>query len=192
MKYSTFYKNSFGMLKHAERELRKIFEEYKWKNSKEIVYHTSRIKSPDSMIEKLENKGYPVNEESALHLVHDVLGARIVCVFREDVFRVVRYMKSHFAFTVVKEKDYISDPKESGYRSYHLICRYDNKDGRYFYFEIQIRDMTNDVWAVIEHRINYKKNERYKGVIEDELKKCASSLATIDIMLSAIRKTGKE
>ena len=149
-----------------------------------IEHCLSRIKAEDSMREKCRRNNLPETTESALRVLTDSIGIRIVCAFLSDVYRVVEYLKSFSDLTVVTEKDYIRAVKPNGYRSYHMILK---TDGGYF-VEIQLRTISMDTWAALEHHLKYKKS--MKGNVElvkAELKRCANELAATDVSMQAIR-----
>ena len=149
-----------------------------------IEHCLSRIKAEDSMREKCRRNILPETTESALRVLTDSIGIRIVCAFLSDVYRVAEYLKSFPDLTVVTEKDYIRNVKPNGYRSYHMILK---TDGGY-YVEIQLRTISMDTWAALEHHLKYKKT--MKGNVElvkAELKRCANELAATDVSMQAIR-----
>ena len=149
-----------------------------------IEHCLSRIKAEDSMREKCRRNLLPETTESALRVLTDSIGIRIVCAFLSDVYRVAEYLKSFPDLTVVTEKDYIRNVKPNGYRSYHMILK---TDGGY-YVEVQLRTISMDTWAALEHHLKYKKS--MKGNVElvkAELKRCANELAATDVSMQAIR-----
>lgn len=149
----------------------------------------ARIKSPDSMAEKLIKHGCEVSAENAVTKVYDAAGVRIVTSFLEDVDTIVRLVRQIPRLRVVEEKDYINHPKRNGYRSYHMICESLPEDGeKSVYVEIQIRTIAMDTWASVEHRMKYKKDVSNDKVIVDELKRCADELASVDLSLQTLRE----
>ena len=155
-----------------------------------IEYVKSRIKTENSIKEKLKRKGLEVNLENALTKIYDAAGIRIVCTFVDDVYDIVQIIKKYDDIEIIKEKDYIKNPKENGYRSYHLVIKMPlNIVGEIsrIYLEIQIRTIAMDFWSSLEHEMKYKKNIQNQQMIEDELKKCADQIATTDINMLAIR-----
>lgn len=155
-----------------------------------IEYIKSRIKSEDSMKEKLKRKHLDVNLENALYKIYDAAGIRIVCTFVDDVYDIVRIIKIYDDIKVIKEKDYIKNPKQNGYRSYHLVVSIPlNIAGKIndVNLEIQIRTIAMDFWSSLEHQMKYKKNIKNQAMIVEELKKCADEIATTDINMMAIR-----
>ena len=122
----TFYKNSIVLLEGAMNEIitrLNTIRKYKliYNDRDPIEYITSRIKSEKSMKEKLERKNLPVTLESALNKVFDAVGVRIICSYIDDVYEIVKMLKQYKDLKVIKEKDYIKNPKENGYRSYHIV-----------------------------------------------------------------------
>ena len=142
-----------------------------------------RVKSEESMREKCRRKGLPETEESALQLIHDAIGIRIVCSFVQDVYtmrdRIIRLP----SIELVEEKDYIRHAKPNGYRSLHLIIRYNG-----FFVELQLRTISMDTWATLEHHLKYKKQVNGNtGLIIEELRRLAGELASTDISMQTIR-----
>lgn len=167
-----------------------------------IEHCLSRVKSEQSMREKCRRQDLPETSRSALVNIHDSIGLRVVCAFRSDVFLVRDHLAALPGFEVIEEKDYIRHAKPNGYRSYHMILR--TTDGRVpvgcepvaegdeqpsgFYVEVQLRTISMDTWAALEHHLKYKKeapaNEK---LIVSELKRCADELASTDISMQALK-----
>ena len=142
------------------------------------------------MKEKLKRKGLDVNLENALSKIYDAAGIRIICTFVDDVYDVAEMIKKYDDIEVIKEKDYIKNPKQNGYRSYHLVISVPlNIAGEIHkvYLEIQIRTIAMDFWSSLEHQMKYKKNIQDQEMIVAELKRCAEEIATTDINMMAIR-----
>ena len=157
---------------------------------KPVVYYTARIKSPASLVEKLERLGVEggTYEEAVALGVHDVVGVRVNCAFVDDVYEAARWLEARPEVEVVGRKDYIEHPKPNGYRSLHLIIRV--KEGpasRVNAIEVQLRTIGIDFWATLEHKIKYKKSVRNPELMQAELKRCADEIASIDISMQAIR-----
>ena len=191
----SFYKKSIVELEAVITEITArldVIRKYKKINNDRdpIEYIKSRIKSEDSMKEKLKRKGLEVNLENALTRIYDAAGIRIICTFMDDVYDIVEMIKKYNDLEIVKEKDYIKNPKENGYRSYHLVIKVPlNIAGNInkVYLEIQIRTIAMDFWSSLEHQMKYKKNIQNQQMIVEELKKCAEQIATTDINMMAIR-----
>ena len=149
-----------------------------------IEHCLSRIKSDASMREKCHRKGLPETTESALEKIFDAIGIRIVCAFVSDVYSIRNSLAELPDCEIVEEKDYIRHSKPNGYRSYHMIVRYQKKT----YAEIQLRTISMDTWAALEHHLKYKQNIGGNvRLIEEELKRCADELASTDISMQTIR-----
>ena len=149
-----------------------------------VEHCLGRIKSEDSMREKCARKNLPVTTESALEKIYDAVGVRIVCAFVDDVFTIRDYIVNSGRYEIIEEKDYINNAKPNGYRSYHMILRVGGK----YHAEIQLRTISMDTWAALEHHLKYKKKigARQK-LIEEELKRCADELASTDLSMQTIR-----
>ena len=119
-----------------------------------IEHYLARIKSEESMREKCRRNGLPETEESALKEIRDAIGIRIVCAFLDDVYTIRDYLVQMPDISVIQEKDYIRNAKPNGYRSYHMILQ--TSDG--YFIEVQLRTISMDTWAALEHHMKYKKN----------------------------------
>ena len=192
----TFYKDSIVLLEGAMNEIitrLNTIKKYKevHNNRDTIEYISSRIKSEESMKEKLERKNLPITLESALTKVYDAVGIRIICSYIDDVYEIVNMLKKYNDLKVIKEKDYIKNPKENGYRSYHIVFQLlldIAGETKPVFFEIQIRTLAMDFWSNLEHQIKYKKNIKNQEIIVRELKRCADDIATNDVNMQTIRK----
>ena len=159
----------------------------------------SRIKSDESMREKCRRKGLPETPKSALSEMKDAIGMRIVTSFVDDIYLMIKYIKSFDNCAIIEEKDYIKHAKPSGYRSYHLILAvktdYPDVNGLeqgIYYVEIQLRTIAMDTWASLEHKIRYKKDIAEQELITSELKRCADELASCELSMQTIRSLIKQ
>lgn len=158
-----------------------------------------RVKEPASMVEKCHRKGYPVTTASALQKCHDAIGIRLVCNFISDINRCLELFHQADWCQIIKEKDYITNAKPNGYRSYHLIMLveepyqdlHQQTPGKFF-VEIQLRTIAMDSWASLEHEIKYKHHVKDPERISRELKRCADQLASCDVQMETIRQLIKE
>ena len=155
-----------------------------------------RIKSEQSMREKLLRQGLEATTHHALRAVTDSIGLRVICLFIDDVYENVALLRSLPACSVVKEKDYIRNAKPNGYRSYHMILDVatdaEDVDGHcpgHYYVEVQLRTIAMDTWAALEHELKYKKDVADPELIAQELRRCANELAACDVSMQTIRKT---
>ena len=169
-KKEMFLKYEFA-LQTLLTELNILLKEYEYKNNMNPVEHIkSRIKTEESALEKLKRKGYPSDFENMVLHVHDMVGVRLVCSFKSDVYDIVNIIKNSKLLTIKKEQDFIKSPKETGYSSYHLnviVPIYLNNNIEYIEAEIQIRTVAMDFWATLEHKIRYK----FEGTIPEEVSK---------------------
>lgn len=153
-----------------------------------IEYSTSRIKSPESIVEKLHRKNRDVSLNKALETLRDLAGIRVVCSFQDDVYKVAGAIKNLPGYELVKEKNYIAKPKSSGYRSIHLILKSTNTTSNIQYIEVQIRSAAMNYWAILEHQLCYKNEKKGAQKIRQELKGCAIDIAKIDKKMLKLRK----
>lgn len=185
----SIYGTHLARIYEIQDELNKQIEELRVKikeqNGMDSIDHClSRIKSEESMREKCRRKGLAETTENALFEIKDAIGFRIVCTFVNDVFMVRDYLKARDDYETVEEKDYISHAKPNGYRSYHMILK--TKDG--YYVEVQIRTISMDTWAALEHHLKYKKDiGESEQLIVKELKRCADELASTDVSMQTIK-----
>lgn len=168
-----------------EKEVGKIRGELKNTLGMDPIEHIlARIKTEESMREKCRRNGLPETPESALVTIHDAIGLRIVCAFVDDIYAIRNRIRALPDVTVVLEKDYIRHAKPNGYRSYHMILQL--SDGHYA--EIQLRTISMDTWAALEHHMKYKQDTGPQtGLIIHELKRCADELASTDLSMQTIR-----
>ena len=119
----------------------------------------SRIKTPQSIVGKLQRKGMPVTPESARNNLTDIAGVRVICCYIDDIYAIADLLTDHSAFQLRKIKDYIKNPKPNGYRSFHMILDvpvYMSNGKEIAPVEIQIRTIAMDFWASLEHQLHYK------------------------------------
>lgn len=144
---------------------------------------TSRIKEPKSIIKKMKKKNYEITYKEMIEKINDVAGIRIICPLKQDIFIVKEMIKSFPNCTIIKEKDYITNPKKSGYSSYHLIVEVPVNIGQNIYpvkVEIQICTMAMDFWSNLEHEVKYKPTKKLSSKISKELVACAQLVNKLD------------
>ncbi|MBQ2932579.1 MAG: GTP pyrophosphokinase family protein [Clostridia bacterium] len=142
-----------------------------------------RIKKPKSIAEKLIRNGFEVSVDSASQNLNDVAGVRVICSFIEDIYTIAKMLTSQDDIHLVNVKDYIKNPKENGYRSYHMIIEipvFFSDRKQYMRVEVQIRTMAMDFWASLEHKVRYKKDIPNSEEMALRLKKCADVIAATD------------
>ena len=177
-------------VKELEVKFSHIIAEYKARDVySPIETITGRVKSISSILEKCRRKNIPLEELT--DKVEDIAGLRIMCQFSEDIYTVVNIIKNRTDMEVVQEKDYISHPKASGYRSYHLIVRYNVEtiDGtKNIFVEIQIRTLAMNFWATIEHSLQYKYRHGIPEHIRKRLNASAEAILKLDEEMSSIHE----
>lgn len=187
-----YYGNAFSLLKQGESYLKSLIETYPNACAKDelqsILYIKTRIKTPESMMEKLRKRGLKEDSHTALQNTHDAIGIRVICSFVEDVYRIAEWLEKRNDIQIIEKKDYISYPKPNGYRSLHLIIQFTAKDRKDMTAEIQLRTIAIDFWATLEHQIKYKRNVHHEETIRKELKRCADEIASVDLSMQTIRE----
>ncbi|MCL2287176.1 MAG: GTP pyrophosphokinase family protein [Firmicutes bacterium] len=154
-----------------------------FRESSPIEYITGRIKSPESIAQKLYEMGVEITADNAQKYLKDMAGIRIICPFAKDIFYLTGLLRSMPDINILEEKDYVSKPKPSGYRSYHIIieipvfysCKTEN-----ITVEVQIRTEAMNFWASLEHKARYKYREHIPKHLCDELVICAEKIAELD------------
>ncbi len=151
----------------------------------------TRLKRPASILEKLERLGLPVTLANIEQSLHDVAGVRVICSYRDDIYRIAEALLRQNDVELLTKKDYIVSPKENGYRSLHLIIRipifFANTTHK-VKVEVQIRTIAMDCWASLEHQLKYKQEIPGEELIVRELHACAEMLAETDAKMLAIRR----
>lgn len=161
-------------------------------NRNPIEMIKSRIKTPESIIHKMEKKGLELNMSSLVYYIEDVAGVRVICSFIDDIYEVANMLVSQDDITLVSVKDYIKNPKENGYRSYHMIVEvpvYFANRRQNMKVEVQLRTIAMDFWASLEHKMKYKKEIDGSEEIVKELRDCADRIANIDKKMQSINYT---
>ena len=183
----TFNKLMFlysAALKQLETKMDILKEEFNCFYGCSIIDHTqTRIKKPDSIIKKMEDKNYEKTYRNLVEQINDIAGLRVICPIKDNVFTIVDLIKNMPDINVIKEKDYITKPKKSGYSSYHMIVEVPVQLMKQIIpvkVEIQIRTLAMDFWASLEHDIKYKTNNKLTKKMSNELVKCAKMINKMD------------
>jgi len=158
-----------------------------------VASFQARIKSAESMKKKLARQNLPVTVDSALRDVWDAAGVRLVCPFVQNIDQMVELIRQIPGIQILKEKDYIRNPKPNGYRSYHMILSVPlrflgGETHDPVWLEVQLRTIAMDCWASIEHQLKYKQDIPNQALIIQELKRCADEIASTDLSLQTIRE----
>lgn len=157
----------------------------------------TRIKSYDSIIKKIRRKDIPMTLESIEENIRDIAGVRVICSFPEDIYELADSFLRQDDIVLIEKKDYIKNPKPSGYRSLHLIVQvpiFLQKTKKYVYVEVQLRTIAMDFWASLEHKLRYKKNipEEQAILLQQELYDCSVQSAKLDERMQTIRQKIRE
>ncbi len=171
-------------MKEIVSKIELIMEEFKVFYDYEIIDHiNTRIKKPESIIKKMKDKELKTTYANMVNNINDIAGVRIICPLKKDIFTLRNLIVNLPGIQVVKEKDYVTNPKKSGYSSYHLILDVPillSQKIMYVRCEIQIRTMAMDFWASLEHKLKYKSKEGISKSASKELIKYAKMINKID------------
>ena len=151
----------------------------------------TRLKTPESIANKLIKKQVPLTAESIEENISDVAGVRVICSFQTDIYMLADALLKQDDITLLKRKDYIAHPKENGYRSLHLIVQipiYLHDQKKLMKVEVQFRTISMDWWASLEHKIRYKKDVVITPEIEKELRECAEISDVLDRRMEMIQQ----
>ena len=152
----------------------------------------TRLKSPESIAEKIGRKKLPFNVESIERNIYDIAGVRVICSFPADIYMLADALLKQDDIRLIERKDYIKTPKENGYRSLHLIVEtpiFLHDEKKLMKVEVQFRTIAMDWWASLEHKIRYKKEYTITEQIANELKFCAEIGADLDQRMENIYRT---
>jgi putative GTP pyrophosphokinase len=147
-----------------------------------------RVKKISSILEKAQKKGFTIDEIEGK--IQDIAGIRIICQFVEDIEKVVELIRNREDMKILREKDFINNMKDSGYRSYHVIIEYTvytSKGAKTIEAEIQIRTLAMNFWATIEHSLQYKYKGNIPEHVRDRLTKASNAIVVLDEEMSALR-----
>lgn len=171
-------------LKELETKINIMKEQFKYFYDYNLINNIkTRIKEPNSIINKMKKKNYELTYQNMIDYINDVAGIRVICPLKQDIFIVKEIIKSFPNCSVIKEKDYITQPKKTGYSSYHLIVEYPVNFEQTVIpvkVEIQICTMAMDFWSNLEHEIKYKPSQKVDSKISKELISCAQLVNKLD------------
>ena len=175
----------------VETKLKVLNEEFSQEyNRNPFESIKSRLKSAESIYEKLNKKGYSATVQNIEEQLDDVAGIRVICSFPDDIYRLAKLLIKQDDIILLEEKDYIEHPKPNGYRSLHLIISipiFLSNEKKYRKVEVQFRTIAMDFWASLEHKLQYKKNIDNAEEIAEQLKVCSESIETLDYQMQDIR-----
>lgn len=155
-----------------------------------IEFVKTRIKSPQSIADKLKRHGFDITVDNMVENLNDVAGVRVVCSFIDDIYEVAEMLTRQSDVKVIEIKDYIKKPKDNGYRSYHMIIEipvFFSDKTMNMRVEIQLRTIAMDFWASLEHELKYKKDIQWSKEIGEELRECAEIINKTDKKMMGIR-----
>ena len=171
-------------LKQISTKLEILNDEFQHVHRYNPIEHIkSRVKTPESIVKKLKKHGYESTIQNMIEYVNDSAGIRVICSFTSDIYQIAEMIRNQSDIKVISIKDYIVNPKKSGYKSYHMLVTIpvylsdrivDTK------VEIQIRTVAMDFWASLEHKINYKFEGNAPEHIRNELVECARMVSELD------------
>jgi len=193
VKDKTFDKLMFfyqSALRQLEIQMNIIKEEFEIMYNYDLIDHIdTRIKEPKSIIKKMEKKKYEKTYSNLIEKINDIAGIRIVCNLKDDIFFIKGLVKQIPGLHILKEKDYVTNPKKSGYSSYHMIVEVPiqlSQKAIYVKCEIQIRTLAMDFWAMFEHKVKYKSEQEIDKKTSKELISCAKMINKFDDKMTKI------
>jgi putative GTP pyrophosphokinase len=167
-------------------------QEFKYIHDYNPIEHvSSRLKSPESILNKIQRKGYDYSFESITENIRDIAGIRITCAYISDIYKISEMLQKQKDVTLIECKDYIKNPKPNGYQSLHLIVQipiFMSDREEHIFVEIQIRTIAMDFWASLEHKIYYKYNKEIPQHMKDELKEAAVTAAQLDKKMEKLQR----
>ena len=178
-------------LMEVETKLNVLNAEFTMKNNRNPFESIkSRIKTPKSILEKLQRKGFEISVKGIEENLADVAGIRVICSFPDDIYATAKMLTDQDDIRVIQVKDYIINPKSNGYRSLHLILEvpiFLSNEKKNMKVEVQFRTIAMDFWAGLEHKLKYKKNIENAEEISKELQRCAEASSQLDLRMQALR-----
>ena len=191
----SYYECTIMEIETKFQVLNKQYSMYYDRNPIESI--SSRLKSKTSLIRKMNKLDIPLNVEAIEKNINDIAGIRVVCSFIDDIYELEKSFLSQDDVKLINRKDYIENPKESGYRSLHLIVEipiFLHNEKRMMKAEVQMRTIAMDFWASLEHKIRYKKeiDDEELERISKELYECARLSNELDLRMQAVRKDIQE
>ncbi len=179
-------------LKQISTKLEILNDEFQHVHRYNPIEHIkSRIKTSESIVKKLKKNGYESTIQNMIQYVNDIAGIRVICSFTSDIYRIAEMISNQSDIKVISVKDYIGNPKQSGYKSYHMLVTVpvflsdrivDTK------VEIQIRTVAMDFWASLEHKIHYKFEGNAPEYIKTELVDCARMVSELDAKMLSLNE----
>ena len=188
--YTKINKNYQSAIKEITTKLEILDGDFQLRHMHNPIHSIgSRVKSPESIAEKIVRKGLPMDVENISKNLLDIAGVRVICNYIEDIYLIAGLIKGQSDIRTLREVDYIKNPKENGYRSLHLVIAVpvffvDRVEE--IPVEVQIRTIAMDFWASLEHQLRYKSKGEIPQFIAKELKECAETIAETDLKMERI------
>ncbi len=171
-------------IRELETKIGILKDEFKIFYNYDLIDHVNtRIKSAESIIHKMKTRKIQLTYKNMIEDINDIAGIRIVCPLKKDIFSIKNLIEKIPGINVLKEKDYVTHPKKSGYSSYHLIVEVPitlSRQNIYVKAEIQIRTIAMDFWASLEHKVKYKPEEEIGKKASKEWINCAKMINKLD------------
>jgi putative GTP pyrophosphokinase len=171
-------------LKEVETKLEILNDEFQHVHQYNPIEHIkTRIKTPESIVKKLKRYGHETSVENMVKYINDIAGVRLICSFTSDIYRLASMIGNQSDLKVISIKDYIKNPKDSGYKSFHMLVSvpvFLSDSVVQTKVEIQIRTIAMDFWASLEHKIYYKFEGHAPAYISEDLKSCAEMVSQLD------------
>ena len=180
-------------LKEVGTKLEILNDEFQHVHKYNPIEHIkTRIKTPESIVKKLRRYGYEISIENMVKYINDIAGVRLICSFTSDIYRLAEMIGNQSDLKVLSIKDYIKNPKPSGYRSLHLIVQvpiFLQNEKKMVNVEVQFRTIAMDFWASLDHKMRYKKelSDEEVEILQEELYDCARQSAALDERMQGIR-----
>ncbi len=168
-------------------KLENLNDEFKYTKDRNPIHQIkTRVKTPKSIMDKLQRRGLELSVQSARKNLTDIAGVRVICPYIDDIYLIANMLTSQNDITVLRTSDYIKNPKPNGYRSLHIIVTvpvFLSTGPEIVSVEIQIRTIAMDFWASLEHHLYYKYGDQKSDQIKNELKECADVISSTDIRM---------
>ncbi|SDJ44984.1 GTP pyrophosphokinase [Salimicrobium halophilum] len=189
MNWEAFFAPYAQAVEELKVKLKGMRQQYDFEGEESpIEFVTGRVKPKSSIIDKAKKKA--INPENIEEEMQDIAGVRVVCQFVSDIYVVSDMLRHRNDFSIVEEKDYVSEKKESGYRSYHVVIRYPVETihgQKNLLAEVQIRTLAMNFWATNEHTLNYKYSGQIPPEIKARLKRAGEAAFRLDEEMSKIK-----
>lgn len=183
-------------IREVKTKLEILDSEFRAKYAYNPIHHIEdRLKSPQSMFEKMKRLNLPFTVDSVRENLFDIAGVRVICNYIEDIYQVADLLTAQDDVVLIKRKDYIANPKANGYRSLHLVIEtpvYLSEKKELVNVEVQIRTIAMDFWASLEHELKYKTDTDVSADLAEQLRLCAETIAQTDLQMQQIYRTLKE